>query len=145
MAEGILRHRLAELARDDIKVSSMGTRGVDGKAATDLAVSVCLDNNIDISMHRSRALNADEMVKSELIFVMEPVHKEFIHVFFPRVLEKTFLLGCWPGNDNRKGIIHDPVGGKYDTYKKTFQILNNHIERIIPFILAKFSHPNTCG
>jgi len=138
MAEGILKHRLSELAREDILVSSMGTHAVEGNPATELAINVCRQNNIDISSHKSRHLIAEELAKSDLIFVMEPIHKEFLHVFFPQVYQQTFLLGCWPGKESRKGIIKDPVGGEFEIYQKAFQSLKNHIDRIIPFILAKF-------
>lgn len=138
MAEGILKNRLSAQGREDIIVSSMGIHGIDGNPATDLAIEVCSQNNIDISAHQSRPLNGTELAKSDLIFVMEPVHKEFIHVFFPRVDQQTFLLGCWPGKESRKGVIKDPVGGKIENYRKTFIILQNHINRIMPFILAKF-------
>ena len=92
MAEGILKHRLSELAREDILVSSMGTHGVDGNSATELAIDVCRQNNIDISTHKSRHLIGEELARSDLIFVMEPVHKEFLHVFFPQVYHQTFCL-----------------------------------------------------
>lgn len=138
MAEGILKHRLSELAREDILVSSMGTHGMEGNSATELAIDVCRQNNIDISNHKSRHLVAEELADSDLIFVMEPIHKEFLHVFFPQVSQQTFLLGCWPGKECRKGIIKDPVGGKFEIYQKAFQSLYYHINRIIPFILTKF-------
>ncbi len=140
IAEGILKNKLSALTRGDILVSSMGIHGIEGKPATEMAVDVCRQNNIDISTHRSRPLIAEELAKGDLIFVMEPVHKEFLHLFFPRVVQQTFLLGCWPGKENRKGIIKDPVGGKFDTYRKTFQTMQYHVERIIPFILAKAPH-----
>jgi len=138
IAEGILKHRLSELAREDILVSSMGTHGIDGNSATELAIEVCRQNNIDISSHKSRHLISEELAGSDLIFVMEPIHKEFLRVFFPQVYQQTFLLGCWPGKESRKGIIKDPVGGKSDIYQKVFQSLSFHINRIIPFILARF-------
>ncbi len=145
MAEGILKHRLSELARDDILVSSMGTHGVEGYSATELAIEVCRQNSIDISSHKSRHLIGGELASSDLIFVMEPVHKEFLNVFFPQVHQQTFLLGSWPGKESRKEKIKDPVGGKYDAYQKAFQSLHYHINRIIPFILTRFpqSIPHT--
>lgn len=137
MAEGILRNRLSMLSRDDIIVSSMGTHGISGNSATELSVDVCRQNGIDISLHRSRPLIGEELARSDLIFVMEAIHKDFLHIFFPGVSEQTFLLGCWPGKESRKGIIKDPVGGKLETYQKTFQLLRTHIDRILPFILTK--------
>lgn len=124
-------------------MSSMGTHGVEGYAATGLAVEVCRQYNIDISSHGSRHLIGEELAASDLILVMEPVHKEFLHIFFPQVYPQTFLLGCWPGKETNKGTIKDPVGGKLETYHKTFQSLFFHIERIIPFILTRFPKPLT--
>ncbi|NLD99694.1 MAG: hypothetical protein GX640_07455 [Fibrobacter sp.] len=135
IAEGIFRKRLHDLNRDDIMVSSMGTHGIAGAPATEYAISVCAENQIDISRHISRPLVPEELVGSRMIFVMEPVQKEFIHLFFPRVEDRTFLLGAWPAKETRKAIIHDPVGQKINEFRKTFSIISSHINRIIPLLL----------
>jgi len=142
MAEGLLRTRLSELDRPDILVSSMGTHAQTEQKATDYAITVCSEKNIDITRHLSRHLDPLELKESDLIFVMEPVHKDFLNTFFPQVSDRTFFLGSWPGPDNKKGIIKDPVGSSLENYRKTFRILSDHIERITPFILLRFSKGN---
>ncbi|NLG17773.1 MAG: hypothetical protein GX556_10620 [Fibrobacter sp.] len=138
MAEGILKKRLSDLGRKDILISSMGIHGQDGNRAVDEVVKACSDNEIDISAHRSRALVAGELKESDLIFVMEPVQKEFISIFFPQVVDRLFLLGCWPGAENKKGIIKDPIGGRKEDFRRSFRIIADHIERILPFLLARY-------
>ena len=138
IAEGIFKKRFAELGRADIQVTSMGIHGKDGRSAAELAVAVCKENMIDISGHQSRALVPGELKGSDFIFAMEPVQEEFITIFFPRVNDRIFLLGSWPGPDHKKGIVKDPIGGGMDDFRKTFRIISNHVERIIPFLLARF-------
>ena len=138
MAEGVLKKRLGELGKNSIKVSSMGIHALDGRSASTSAVDVCIENKIDISGHKSRALVPGELKESDLIFVMEPVQKEFIRIFFPQVSDRLFLFGSWPGPDHKKGTIKDPIGGTMEDYRKAFKILNNHVERILPFVLARF-------
>lgn len=134
MAEGILKKKLEDLKFQEITVSSMGIHGLDQQPASTLAQQVCLENGVDISNHRSRPLVPDELMSAKYIFVMELVHKEFIHVFVPKVSDKTFLLGAWPEQANRKAIIKDPIGGPVSAYKKTFVQIESHIQRIFPLI-----------
>ena len=138
MAEGIMKKRFSELGRNDFVVSSMGIHGQDGSGAVSDAVQVCSENEIDISGHRARALVASELKESDLIFVMEPLQKEFISIFFPQVTDRLFLLGSWPGAESKKGIIKDPIGGAINDFRKSFNVISGHIERIIPFLWARY-------
>lgn len=132
MAEGILKARFASINRSDIIVSSMGIYGLDRKPASDLARQVCAENGIDISRHISRQLDFDEIKESRLILTLEMAHKNFILLFFKNLMERVFLLGCWPGEDSQKGNIKDPMGGSLKDYRKAFQIIAGHIDRILP-------------
>ncbi|MDG5815124.1 low molecular weight protein arginine phosphatase [Chitinispirillales bacterium ANBcel5] len=135
MAEGILRKKLSESKVTDCTVSSMGTHGLDSKPASENAVTVCSKKGIDISQHTSRQLVPEELLSADLIFTMEFVHKEFIKLFFPRVLDNTFLLGSWPGKESKKGNIKDPIGGSLKAYQKSFDTIAKHIDRVYPLIL----------
>jgi protein-tyrosine-phosphatase len=141
MAEGIMKERLFGYGRLDIAVSSMGIHGLDFKPPSAFAVQVCEENGIDISTHLSRPLFPDELRNSDLIFVMEPVHKQFIYTFFPAMEDRMFLLGSWPEKDSSKGVVGDPIGGTIEQYRKTFRKINSHIDRILPFIFERFSVP----
>jgi protein-tyrosine-phosphatase len=132
MAEGILRARLAAFNRNDIVVSSMGTHGLDHKPASELAQQVCAGHGIDISNHVSRQLDFDEINESDLILTMEMAQKNFILLFFKHLEERVFLLGSWPGADSQKGNIRDPMGGSIKDYRKAFDTITGHIDRIIP-------------
>jgi len=134
MAEGFLRHKWLEIERRDLNVSSMGTHGLDNAPPTEYAQAVCMEHGFDISFHRSRFLVGDELQKAELIFCMEPAHKQFVQTFFPWHRDRVFLLGAWPEKETRKSSIPDPMGRDYEYYQRIFGMIRDHIERIIPLL-----------
>jgi glycine hydroxymethyltransferase len=139
MAEGILKARWAALGRNDISVSSMGIHGLNHQPATEPARRICREHGIDISTHFSRPLDFDEMSRSDLMFALEMVHKDFIRLFQPHLAEKTFLLGSWPLKDSPKGNIRDPMGGGPKDYANAFETISRKIENIIPYLQAMFA------
>jgi protein-tyrosine-phosphatase len=141
MAEGIMRQRWqAEVGRG-LAVSSMGIHGMDGYPPTDLAIQVCAENNITIAQQLSRPLAGEEIRQADLILVMEPVHKEFLKIFYPTLDDLVFLLSTWPKRSvSKKAIIKDPVGGIIRDYRKAFQTLSGHIDRIIPLLRNEYGY-----
>lgn len=135
IAEAIFRKRFSELGREDIGVFSMGIYGLDSHAASDFAVKVCSEHGIDISGHKSSPLVPSILKSSDMIFTMELDQKEFLLTFFPQVADKVFLLAAWPGNEKRKNDIKDPIGASIRVYRKVFDTIQFHIERIMPSLL----------
>ncbi|MGB7568836.1 MAG: hypothetical protein WBM07_13330 [Chitinivibrionales bacterium] len=138
MAEGILKARLAAHDIKDIVVSSMGVHGLDHKPASELAQKVCAENGIDISGHVSRQLDFDEINESKLILTLEMAHKDFMLLFFKHLADRVFSLGCWPGEDSPKGDVRDPMGGTIKDYRKAFETIARHIDRILPDLRHMF-------
>ena len=134
MAEGILRHRIKEMGRNDMVVSSMGIHGLTDFSAAEYAQMVCEENGIDISSHIARPIIGDELQESDLILCMEPVHTKFLRTFFPWHRDKIFLLGAWPKERVRKSAIKDPMGGDLEDFMRIFNIIQSHIDRILPLL-----------
>lgn len=132
MAEGILRHRWTVAGVKDRTVSSMGVQGLDAAPATELARQVCAENGVDISGHLSRSLNGEELQTADLVLCMEPGHVSFINTFYPWHSDRVALLGAWPGKPKRKSAVQDPMGGSLALYRKIFNIVDTHIDRILP-------------
>ncbi len=138
MAEGIMKHKIQETGNTDFTVTSMGIHGMDMQPPTDLGIQVCAEHDIDISDIKSRPLIPEELKNAHFVFVMEPFHKEFLRVFFPQCSEQTFLLAAFPSNENHKKFtIKDPVGGTLKDYRKTFETLSEHINRIFPLLCGQ--------
>ena len=139
MAQGILRTRWAGSGLDELTVSSMGIHGLDHQPACEPASRISLEHGVDISGHFSRPLGFDELNQADLIFCMEMVHKDFILLFLPHLVDRVFLLASWPDKDSPKCNIKDPMGGSGKDYRLAYDIIARHIDRIIPFLQAKFS------
>ncbi len=137
MAEGILKHRCREKGRNDLVVSSMGIQGLTDSPAFDFARDVCAEKGIDISSHIARTIVGEELQETDLVLCMETVHRKFLQTFFPWHRNKIFLLGAWPKEKARKSAIKDPMGGSIEDFRRTFNIIQGHIDRILPLLLEK--------
>ncbi len=113
----------------------MGIYAKDGEPATDLAIAVCKEHQIDLTGHRSRSLIPDELKTSRLILTMEPQQVDYIDVFFPQVSDRTYMLASWPDRKRKKTGIPDPVGGSINLHRKTFRVL----EECIGFLTSVLS------
>lgn len=91
MGEALLRHELATRGCDDVEVSSCGTWASTPQPATAHAVSVLQRRGIDLSEHRSRALDAAELESADLVLVMTSVHVREVEEMAPRALPKVRL------------------------------------------------------
>ena len=131
MAEGLMRHRFEEAGVYSVMVSSMGIHGLDNAPATPEAQKVCEENGVDISAHRSRPIVPEEIQDADFVFCMEPVHREFLHTFFPWHKDQIVLLGAWPGKPNRKSGVSDPMGRPIDFYRKIFDEISGHLDRVM--------------
>jgi protein-tyrosine phosphatase len=134
MAEGFFRNRCQEMGYDDVIVSSMGIHGLADYPAVEYAQAVCMENGIDISSHSARPLIGKELQRADLILCMEPIHIKFLQTFFPWHRGKVFLLGAWPKEKARKSSIKDPMGGSLEDFRRIFDIIQSHIDRILPVL-----------
>lgn len=139
MAEGILKSRWAACGREGINVSSTGIHGLDNQPASTTAIKISKEHDVDISQHRSRPLNFEHLNGADLILCMEKMHKDFILLFLPHLADKVFLAGAWPDKETSKSNIKDPMGGVEKDFRQAYDTIAVHIDRMLPFLLAKFS------
>lgn len=131
MAKAYLEKRLKELGRHDIIVSSAGISPFPGMHATKEAQEVLRKEGVDISDHVARKLTDLEIRESDVIFVMEEMHKRYILERDPQAEKKIRLLN-----------ISDPVGKNMDFYEKNFAVIKETIERILKEIDGKKDQKN---
>jgi protein-tyrosine-phosphatase len=139
MAEGILKNKVASLGRTDFKITSMGIHAREKQTATSFAIIVCKEHQIDISGHLSRGLVFDELREADIIFVMEKFQLNFITTFVPQAAEKLALLALWPAKESKEHAVPDPINTGIREYRKTFTLIESHIDRIMPYLLAEFA------
>lgn len=153
MAEALLRHELEARRCDGVGVASAGTWAAKGEPATDEAIMVCEAQGIDLSSHRSRPLQAEEVDAADIVIGMTSVHAQEIASLVPDARAKTMLLKemaetqmppLWPDASaeerihallmggrprwRRKLDVADPIGRPLRIYERCFSELQRPIE-----------------
>jgi protein-tyrosine-phosphatase len=127
MATGLLRKELAaEGLADRHRVISAGVWAVEGRPASENAIIVMAERDIDISDHIARTISADDVAEADLILVMSNEHKQIICNTWPQYDWKVFLLSEMVGK--RKSIL-DPYGEPLQEYRACADRLEDYIKR----------------
>jgi protein-tyrosine-phosphatase len=125
LAEAILRAELERRGVERISVASAGTGAWEGRAASDGALLVGLENGLDISSHRSRHLSRAMVEEADVIFTMSRSHAERAKKLGGD--DRVFLLGDYAGAKRWKAEIADPYGEGLEVYRETFERLKDLI------------------
>lgn len=126
LAEAMLRAELERRGADGFTVSSAGTGAWEGRAASDGALLVGLEQGLDLSAHRSRHLTKDVVAEADVIFGMSRAHAERARKLGGG--DSAFLLGEYVGLRRSKAEVADPYGAELDVYRDTYSILKSMIE-----------------
>ncbi len=141
LAEALLRRELAARGLDGISVSSAGTGAWDGATASEGALLVGLEQNLDLSEHRARLLTRDVVERSGVIFTMARHHRA-------RVLElggdnRTHVLGEYAGRAGPDAEVSDPFGGDIELYRATYDELDELVRIAIGRLANELRDPPT--
>ena len=89
--------------------------------------------------HLSRTISENDIKEADLILVMEEPHRDEILYIMPSKSSRTYLLaefGLWGGKVQDSALeVPDPIGMPLRTYKDTFGIIKNSIERLIGVLI----------
>ncbi len=136
MAQGFARKALAEKLSvsvdrlEDIgyDIDSAGVMGITGSPASTEAVAFCAGQGVDISAHRSKAVEPELIENADFIFVMTPEHRGRLVELWPQAAQKCFLL-------NPQGDVPDPIGGTVQAYQECGEMIKklvyNRINELI--------------
>lgn len=119
MAEGMFKNLLAEKGESGVICSSAGLMTVDGRQASENAISVAGEYGADISSHRSRMLTRSITRSADFIVCMTREHYETLNRMLPD--EKLFILG---------GGIEDPYGRDLDFYRECGKKINDALPEL---------------
>jgi protein-tyrosine phosphatase len=101
MAEAVLRNALR--GQEGITVESAGLGALVDHPASEHAVELMSERDIDISSHRAQQLTPELVGNADLILVMEAGHKKAIETEDATARGKVYRLGEWCDTD-----IKDP-------------------------------------
>lgn len=135
MSEAIARKIAIERGLQDVEAMSAGTSAHDGSPASDGALLVGMERNMDLSSHRSQTLTRDRVRDADLILAMGPHHLERIEALGGG--GKAYLLSDFASHGASSRPISDPIGAELDVYRATADELEEEIRRALDRITAE--------
>ena len=133
LAEAIARRIPEESGKENVIVESAGTQAWQGAPASDEAILIGVERNLDLSGHRSRRLTPQMVESSDLVLVMSSEHLAQV-----REMDSTanvYLLAGY-GSDGGGRPIADPFGGDLEDYRETADVLEKELKEILGRIKA---------
>jgi protein-tyrosine-phosphatase len=127
MAEALARKIAKRRGIEDLSVSSAGTNAWDNATATDEALLVGMERDIDLTGHRARKLTSAIVSEADLIFVMTPAHLEQVVQLGGR--GKVHVINEYASKVQNGGIA-DPYGGDLEAYRETADVLEQELEKL---------------
>lgn len=107
----ILNSKLEKMNLGTIDIQSTGIRkDIKGNKLSEKAINDLLKLNIDLSQHRSSAINKNQVQTADIILVMEKEQLEKLNKIFPFANEKTFMLSNFRLDGLKNKDIADPIG-----------------------------------
>jgi protein-tyrosine-phosphatase len=135
MAEAVARKIAIERGLTEVESMSAGTSAHDGSPASDGALLVGIERNMDLSTHRAQTLTRDMVRGADLILAMGPHHLERIEALGGG--GKAYLLSDFASRGASIRAISDPIGMELDVYRATADELEDEIRRALDRITAE--------
>lgn len=126
MAEGLFKKLLADRNITDITCRSCGLAAFTGDCASPLAVEVCREKGVDISSHRSTAINQYILDETDIMVCMTDGHKKAIMSVNP-------LLRIIVPADG----IPDPYGGDIEVYRNCADSIESFLSIFLDSVTLK--------
>lgn len=131
MAKALLEKFLKQAGFfEKVYVDSAGTLTYKGIKAAPNTVTVMDEEGMDVSGHIGKPITRELLKKSDLIFVMERVHRNFILNMMPEADQKIMLL-------RETEDIPDPIGRGLEEYKDVLEIIKDQTENIFLELFKK--------
>ncbi len=126
LAENLAKASAAKRGMKDFTATSAGTNAWDGSPASDGALLVGMERQLDLGAHRSRKLTRDMVAAADIILVMSTAHLEPVRQLGGG--GKVHLIDEYGSDGNSSNGVSDPFGGELDGYREAADSLEGAIE-----------------
>lgn len=135
MAEALFRQKIQELGKTgEIEVRSAGVRKFKGMPISPHAITVLAEYGIQFD-HEPQGINLELIAWADLVLTMTKFHKYIVLTIFPKIINKTFTLKEFVG-EQRLLDISDPVGKSLSRYRLCAQ----EIDQALNLLQQKLLH-----
>ena len=136
MAAGLLRDKLniesPELISPGLQILTAGLHARAGMPASDEALTVMREINIDISHHSACQLTDEMIAAADLILTMTISQCLVLRDRFPYKWNAIYALGEYTGIE---GEVLDPFGQGLNVYRRSLQQLELMVDRLVDKII----------
>jgi protein-tyrosine-phosphatase len=137
LAEAIARKVIIERGLSDVEIHSAGTSAWDGAPASDGALLVGMERNLDLSQHRAQTLTRELVRDADLVLAMGPHHLERIEALDGG--GHAYLITDFASRGLSARPVNDPIGGELELYRATADELQQEVRRVFDRITAERS------
>ena len=116
MAEGICKKLYSD---KNIQIESRGLAAINGAPATENAIEIMRQTDIDISSHRAKNITQADLDADKIICMTNDIYSFFLRLGVDE--SKLEVLG---------GGIADPYGGDLETYRKCAEQIEASLRNI---------------
>ncbi len=135
MAEALARHELDKRGLSGrVEVMSAGTLAFSGQPASDHAVAVMKEMDIDLNSHRSTMLSRELIESADLVLTMTARHRMEILNVCPEAESKVHTLAVYAGAG---ADVPDPFGGGREIYHRCADSLRGMIRLAVDRLLRE--------
>jgi protein-tyrosine-phosphatase len=139
MAEGILKKMLEnhKHARR-IDINSAGTLNLATTPASEEAIKISKNHQVNISKHRSTPLDRQILDRANIIICMATYHYNILVRNYPEYESKIFILKSMETEESQiDPSIADPIGMRETFYEQIFLEIEKELKRIFPSLLVR--------
>lgn len=133
MAEALFREKCLQGKVGEIEVRSAGLYKFNGTQLSRHSRTVLAEYGIQ-SYHKPQGINREIIEWADLVLTMTKFHKYILSAIFPEIIDKTFTLKEFVGEQNSLDIS-DPVGKSLSSYHKCAQ----EIDRALNLLCHKLA------
>ena len=130
MAEAMFKKMLEE-ADKNIEVYSCGIQADNENYATDNAIKVMKQYNIELINHLSTNIRDSEIEGMDLVLCATTRHKELVKVMYPELKGKIYTIKEYADYDKDDLDINDPWGFNIETYINCAKEIQDCLKKII--------------
>ena len=136
LAEAALKRRLGALI-DRVEVRSAGVAGLEGAQASEGSRTVARAAGLDLESHRSRPLTAALLRDQDLVLLMEARDVARVRALAPDLEAEVLALADFGRAGVRGESVPDPFGQPIAAYEECLRRIEDHLERVVPYIEAE--------
>jgi protein-tyrosine phosphatase len=129
LAAAISKFAIEQRGWSHVQVRSAGIASGSGSPASEGAVEVAAEHQLDLTQHSSQALTPQLLAWADLILAMSPTHLAAVAELGAG--EKAALVTEFMAEGEAGAPIEDPFGGDVDRYRETYVQLERAIVALL--------------